>query len=59
MAKTPAKNPSWRIYALRHKGEYICTVEAPDEKAAIAKAIEEHDIPPSRQKRLMAQLVVR
>jgi hypothetical protein len=39
LAKAP-KLYHWRIYLIRKKGEFIGSVEAPDENAAIAAAIE-------------------
>ena len=46
----------WRIYLIRKRGELLGAVEAPDEKAAIAAAIEKYGISdPERQKRLVAQ----
>jgi len=46
----------WRIYVIRKKQEYIGSVEAPDEKAAIAAAIKELGITdPTRQQRLVAR----
>jgi hypothetical protein len=46
----------WRIYLIRKRGEFIGSVEAPDEKAAIAAAIEKYGIAdPERRKRLVAQ----
>ena len=55
MAKVP-KLHHWRIYLIRKKGELIGSVEAPDEKTAIAAAIEKYGISdPERQKRLVAQ----
>jgi len=32
--------PTWRIYLIRKRGEFIGSVEAPDEHAAIWAAIE-------------------
>jgi hypothetical protein len=58
MAKRPANKPeySWNIYQVRHTpAKLVCTVDAPDEKAAIAKAIEEHKIPSQLHGRLIAQ----
>jgi len=55
MAKTP-KIHRWAIYLIRKKGELLGSVEAPDEKAAIAAAIEKYNISdPEGQKRLVAQ----
>jgi hypothetical protein len=55
MAKVP-KLHHWRIYLIRKKGELLGSVEAPDEKSAIAAAIEKYGITdPERQKRLVVQ----
>jgi hypothetical protein len=55
MAKAP-KLHHWRIYLIRKKGELIGSVEAPDEKTAIAAAIEKYGITDrERQKRIVAQ----
>ena len=55
MAKAP-KLHHWRNYLIRKKGELLGSVEAPDEKAAIAAAIEKYGITdPERKKRLVAQ----
>jgi hypothetical protein len=55
MAKVP-KLHHWRIYLIRKKGELLGSVDAADEKAAIAAAIEKYGISdPERQKRLVAQ----
>ena len=54
MAKSP-KLHHWRIYLFRKRGEFIGSVEAPDEKAGFAAAIKEYEITdPERQKRLIA-----
>jgi hypothetical protein len=61
MAKRPAPKPkanhSWRIYRLRGTpAAFIGIVYAPDEQAAIKKAIEEYGITdPQNQERLIAQ----
>jgi hypothetical protein len=52
------KNFEWRITLIRKRGEYLGTVEAPDQAAAIAAAIEAFEIrDPEQQKRLVAQRV--
>jgi hypothetical protein len=54
MAKAPLYK--WTIYLIRKRGELLGTVEAPDEKAAIAAAIEKFSITDAeQQKRLIAQ----
>jgi hypothetical protein len=46
----------WRIYLIRKRGEFLGSVDAPDERAAIAAAIEKYGITdPEQQKRLVAQ----
>ena len=46
----------WTIYLLRKRGELLGSVEAPDERAAIAAAIEKYNITDKeQQKRLIAQ----
>jgi hypothetical protein len=46
----------WAIYLIRKRGELLGSVDAPDEKAAIAAAIEKYGISdPERQKRLIAK----
>jgi hypothetical protein len=45
----------WRIYLIRKRGELLGSVEAPDQKSAIAAAIEKYNITdPEQQKRLVA-----
>jgi hypothetical protein len=52
----PAKQPTWSIYHIKGTpAAYLGHVEAPDEKAAIKRAIEEFEISPALQKRLLAQ----
>jgi hypothetical protein len=54
MAKPPLYR--WTIYLIRKRGELLGSVEAPDEKTAIAAAIEKYGITDSeQQKRLIAQ----
>ena len=46
----------WTIYLIRKRGELLGTVEAPDEKSAIAIAIKKYYITgPNNKKRLVAQ----
>jgi hypothetical protein len=44
--------PRWRVDYLGKKGSHLGTVEAPDEKAAIAKAAEEFNISPARRNKI-------
>jgi hypothetical protein len=47
------KMPRWRVDILRKVLATLGTVEAPDEKSAIAKAAEYFNIPPARQNRIV------
>ena len=50
-----AKDYAWAIYLIRAKGELVGWVYAPDEKTAIARAIEKFEIANvEQQKRLIA-----
>jgi hypothetical protein len=42
--KATAKLRSWRVSIIRKHGQYLGTVEAPNEKAAEAAAIAEFDL---------------
>ena len=51
-----AKPSSWSIYHIKGTpAAFLGRVEAPDEESAIRKAIEEFEINPALQKRLLAQ----
>jgi hypothetical protein len=54
MVKAP-KLHHWRIYLIRKRGEFICAVDTPDEKAAIAAAIKEYEITDPERQKLVAQ----
>jgi hypothetical protein len=58
MAKRPTKQQihSWTVYHLRGTSSaFIGIVEAPDEKAAIEKTVEEYGVPENQRNRLIAQ----
>jgi hypothetical protein len=50
-----AKLRSWRVSIIRKRGQYLGTVEAPNEKAAEAAAIAEFDLSDEQQRRLVVQ----
>jgi hypothetical protein len=53
---TPAKQFSWAIYRLKGTpAKLLGHVEAPSEESAIKRAIEEFNVPPELQKRLLAR----
>jgi hypothetical protein len=55
-APAAAKHPTWSIYHIKGTpAAFLGHVEAPDEEAAIKRAIEEFEIRPELQKRLLAQ----
>jgi hypothetical protein len=49
----PAKLRTWRISIIRKRGQYLGTVEAPDEKAAEAAAVAEFDLSVEQRRRLV------
>jgi hypothetical protein len=55
---TAAKLRSWRVSFIRKRGQYLGTVEAPNEKAAEATAVAEFDLGDGQRKRLVVQRVV-
>jgi hypothetical protein len=50
---TAAKLRSWRISIIRKRGQYLGTVEAPNEKAAEAAAVSEFDLSDEQRRRLV------
>jgi hypothetical protein len=52
---TAAKLRSWRVSILRARGEYLGNVQAPDERAAGAAAVEQFDLDQEQRKRLVVQ----
>jgi hypothetical protein len=51
-----AKLPSWAIHRLKGTpAKLLGNVEAPDEETAIKRAIEEFNVAPELQKRLLAR----
>jgi hypothetical protein len=43
----------WRVDIIRSRTEHLGTVTAPTEKLAIARAAEQYNISPARQKRIV------
>ena len=50
---TAAKLRSWRVSIIRKRGQYLGTVEAPNEKAAEAAAVAEFDLSDEQRRRLV------
>jgi hypothetical protein len=46
---------SWRVLIIRKRGQYLGTVEAPNEKAAEAAAVAEFDLSDEQRRRLAVQ----
>jgi hypothetical protein len=44
---------SWRVSIIRKRGQYLGTVEAPNEKAAEAAAVAEFDLSDEQRRRLV------
>jgi len=50
---TAAKLRSWRVSIIRKRGQYLGTVEAPNEKAAEAAAVAEFDLSDEQLRRVV------
>jgi hypothetical protein len=48
-----AKLRNWRVSIIRRRGQYLGTVEAPNEKAAEAAAVAEFDLSDEQRQRLV------
>ena len=49
--------PRWRVDIIRNRAEHLGSVEAANEKEAIAKAAKEFGIPAERQNRITVQKI--
>jgi hypothetical protein len=59
MAKRPTErqNHSWAVYHIRGTpAQFVGIVDAPEEQSAIAKAIEEYNVPANQRGRLKRTL---
>ena len=52
---TAAKLRSWRVSIIRKRGQYLGTVEAPNEKAAESAAVAEFDLSEEQRRWLVVQ----
>jgi hypothetical protein len=52
---TAAELRSWRVSIIRKRGQYLGTVDAPDEKAAEVAAMAEFDLSDEQRRRLLVQ----
>jgi hypothetical protein len=50
---TAAKLRGWRVIIMRHRGEHLGTVEAPDRQRAKAAAVKLFDLDDDRRRRLL------
>jgi hypothetical protein len=46
---------SWRVSIIRRRGQYLGTVEAPNEKAAEAAAVADFNLTDEQRRRLVVQ----
>ena len=53
--KPNAKLRSWRVSIIRKRGQYLGTVDAPNEKAAETAAVAEFDLSDEQRRRLVVQ----
>jgi hypothetical protein len=53
--KKPANLRSWRVSIIRRRGQYLETVEAPNEKAAEAAAVVEFELSDEQRRWLVVQ----
>jgi hypothetical protein len=52
---TAAKLRRWRVSVIRKRGQYLGTVEAPNEKAAELAAVAEFDLSDEQRRRLVVE----
>jgi hypothetical protein len=53
MSRASGKLRSWRVSIIRKRGQYLGTVEAPNEKAAEAAAVAEFDLRDEQRRRFV------
>lgn len=51
--KKPAKLRSWSVSLIKKRGQYLGTVQAPNENAAEAEAVVEFDLSTEQRRRLV------
>jgi hypothetical protein len=52
---TVARLRTWRVSIIRKRGQYLGTVDAPNERAAEAAAVAEFDLSDEQRRRLVVQ----